>query len=410
MLTQLIKIQILFTSTVLAGYGSYQTPWYDKPRIFSDFNPDRICQHKFWPYSNLKQTSEFINSVNCSSSSYASETEVSAFLISENIATEIQDLDPEIINLLTKAIQRFNYFRQSYLDRMYQIPSKQAIKITEKQIFLKSLKYPTITNFSDCFDKADCERFKFEVTENTLDLEIGSVFGAFHVLTNLLQDLDLCLSDKKFVYEDQPYFQHRGLLVDTARHFHPIKSLKRLMAGMAFNKLNIFHWHFADDQVNTILPAMHEFNARNLNKITYGTDKFVPFEANKYSKDNVFEILEFARIRGIAVVPEVDTPGHTQSWNRVNPELSQTCHDPNGMVAENDGPLSIFKDATVDFVENLINSTYFELFENSKFMHLGMDEVRYECWNSSVPALNYLESKGFTDFKQMEEEYSPWKF
>jgi hypothetical protein len=38
---------------------------------------------------------------------------------------------------------------------------------------------------------------------------------------------------------DTPRYNHRGLLIDTARHFEPIAALKRLIDGMTYAKMNV---------------------------------------------------------------------------------------------------------------------------------------------------------------------------
>ena len=75
------------------------------------------------------------------------------------------------------------------------------------------------------------------------------------------------------------------------------------------------------------------------------------------------------------------------------------------MVADWDGPLKIYQPETLNFVEKVVDEIYQTYFKTSDLIHLGMDEVRYECWNSSVEARNYLIEKNYTTFTQLEEEY-----
>jgi hexosaminidase len=43
--------------------------------------------------------------------------------------------------------------------------------------------------------------------------------------------------------EDKPAYVHRGLLVDTARNFITVPTIKQIISAMSYDKLNVFHWH-----------------------------------------------------------------------------------------------------------------------------------------------------------------------
>ena len=40
----------------------------------------------------------------------------------------------------------------------------------------------------------------------------------------------------------------RGMVMDVSRHFYNVDAIKELLDLMAFYKLNVFHWHLADNE------------------------------------------------------------------------------------------------------------------------------------------------------------------
>lgn len=121
---------------------------------------------------------------------------------------------------------------------------------------------------------------------------------------------------------DKPRMPHRGLLLDTSRHFIPVDDILLILDGMSYNKLNVFHWHIVDD--NSFPYESSAFPKLSLKGSYHPT--------MVYSAYNIRKIIEYARIRGIRVIPEFDTPAHTTSWGQGHPELLTQCY---GRLATN---------------------------------------------------------------------------
>jgi len=44
-------------------------------------------------------------------------------------------------------------------------------------------------------------------------------------------------------------FQHRELLIDTARHFLPVATVKTVIAALPLVKINVLHWHMVREHI-----------------------------------------------------------------------------------------------------------------------------------------------------------------
>lgn len=98
---------------------------------------------------------------------------------------------------------------------------------------------------------------------------------------------------------DEPLYRHRGILLDTSRHYYGVPDLLRLIKAMSMNKLNVFHWHITDSQsFPLVLPSELELARKG----AYGEEMI-------YSQEDVRKVVEFGIDHGVRVVPEIDMPG-----------------------------------------------------------------------------------------------------
>lgn len=174
---------------------------------------------------------------------------------------------------------------------------------------------------------------------------------------------------------DAPRFAHRGLLVDTSRHFEPIPVLKQIVESMAYTKLNVLHWHIVDLQSFPIeTPSFPEL----------WRGAYTP--AERYTLDDARDLVEYARQRGVMVMPELDVPGHAESWGRGYPQLwpSDNCTM----------PLDPSSNFTFDVIRGVL-SDFKEVFP-FRFVHLGGDEVDTNCWTAVPHIGEWLEATNQT--------------
>ncbi len=232
------------------------------------------------------------------------------------------------------------------------------------------------------------ESYTFVVSEKQAKLQAPTVVGALRGLETFLQLIE---GDRNGYYlpqvriEDKPRFPWRGLLIDSARHFQPVDVLKRNLDGMAAVKLNVLHWHLTEDQGFRIEslkhPKLHQMGSDGL----------------YYTQAQAREIIEYARDRGIRVVPEFDMPGHVTSWLVGYPELASLPGP--YQIERQPGIMEPALDPTREEVYKFLDIFLGEmaaLFPDA-YMHIGGDENEGKHWDRNPKIQEFMKQKGFKD-------------
>ena len=252
------------------------------------------------------------------------------------------------------------------------------------------------------------EGYRIDISARRAQLSAGDDAGLFYGLQTLLQLADERGNLPCVSIEDHPRYRYRGLHLDVCRHFFPVRFIKHYLDWMASCKLNTFHWHLTDDQGWRIeikrYPRLTEIGGyRTRTQIGGFHEDPITYEQGRYggyyTQDEIREVVAYAAKRHIAVIPEIEMPGHATAALAAYPELA--CgHGPKSF--ETSGRWGVLddvfcpgKEQTFEFLEGVLDEVL-ELFP-SKLIHLGGDECPRVRWKECPDCRARMEDEGIED-------------
>lgn len=235
------------------------------------------------------------------------------------------------------------------------------------------------------------EGYRLRVDENRVTVEAATEKGVIHALTTLF----LRLEDGRIsccCLEDAPKYPHRGLSLDCVRHFFPIREVEKVLEQMALVKMNVLHFHLSDDQGWRIeslrFPELHRQSGAY------------------YTRRELKDLVEFARLRGISIIPEIDLPGHTTAILSAYPELGCTGKRP--FLAGESGIYTTIlcagNEAVYRFLEELLPEVM-ELFPDERF-HIGGDEAPKTQWSRCPQCRQRLKTLDAENFETLQADFT----
>lgn len=268
------------------------------------------------------------------------------------------------------------------------------------------------------------EGYRLSVTHIGIKIKANQPAGLFYGVQTLLQLLPSQIESKVLVkninwvvpiveIQDFPKLGWRGLMFDVARHFFTKDEVKQYIDAMSKYKYNVLHLHLTDDEGWRIeikgYPKLTEIGAWNVKREGEFGD-FIPPLANEprnyggfYTQEDIKELVRYAKVRFIEIMPEVDVPGHSLAAIASYPELSCTPDAVNYKVRSGekimdwsggappkallDNTLCPANELAYSFMDSVISqlATLFPF----EYIHLGGDEAPINFWqkNEQIKAL-----------------------
>ena len=267
------------------------------------------------------------------------------------------------------------------------------------------------------------EGYLLKVQKNNINIKTNSKVGIIYGIQSLLQTLPAIRTNEKLEIPclsitDYPRFKYRGMHLDVSRHFFGPEFIKEYIDLIAAYKMNIFHWHLVDDQGWRIeikkYPNLTATGAWRVDhtSIVWGSrpqakEDEVANYGGYYTQEQIKEIIQYAAIRNVTIIPEIEMPGHVASAIASYPQLSCTQQFQLPLTGGNyTGMASNYcagNDSVFTFLENVLDEVV-QLFP-STYIHIGGDEVDKDSWKKCNKCQARINKVGLKNEEELQSYF-----
>lgn len=225
--------------------------------------------------------------------------------------------------------------------------------------------------------------------------------GILYALSSLIQIFTVqnnSLYAEPMSIEDYPDKEHRAIMIDLGRHWHPFNKLLKFVDICFLYKIKYLNLHFVDNNLYT-LPS------RKYPRLSS--------EGKHYTFSQVEELNRYAKERGIIIVPEYECPGHASVFNRAYPEIfaNEAEGDFGDVIITECGGQIGSKDIICAGSEKCTRATFellkeiCDMFPDSPYIHIGGDEAPVSVWDYCASCKKYMKENGISSSQELYGEY-----
>lgn len=213
------------------------------------------------------------------------------------------------------------------------------------------------------------EAYTLDIDTDKVTVKAADLLGAHNAASTLVQimkrDGDGISLPMGSIF-DKPECSWRGVMLDLARNWHDISVVHEYVDMCRFYKVKYFHIHFCDDQSFTLpVKSFPE----------------LPTRGRSYTEQQIKGLIEYAKLRGVEIIPELDVPGHATPITTKYPE----CFGNHKIICQSQ--------RSMESIRTLFGEIC-EMFKDSEYVHIGGDEVDILKWTECPDCMEAYRKKG----------------
>lgn len=253
------------------------------------------------------------------------------------------------------------------------------------------------------------EGYSLSVDKKSIRISGADEAGVFYGLQTLLQLLpeevyrNRLAGQIKWVVPgvqivDHPERPWRGMMLDVARYFYDKEFVKKFIDMMAMYKLNKLQFHLIDDSGWRLEIKKY----LRLTEVGAWAGPDSRRLGGYYTQDDIREILEYARLRQVEVIPEIEFPAHMLSAVVAYPWLGCTGkqHEVPDQHFISRDLLCVGKESSYQFLKDVLDETV-ALFP-SQYINIGGDEAVYTNWEQCPRCQEVMKREGLSKASELQ--------
>lgn len=282
----------------------------------------------------------------------------------------------------------------------------------------KSAKHGDIELIID--DYLEAEEYRLIVSEEGVAIRGGDYGGLFNGVMTLLQLLPANVYNGGLTgsaevvcceISDSPRYEHRGFMLDVCRTWMDKEAVMNFIDLLAYHKINSLRLHLTDDEAWRLEIKSHPELAEvggfrgGDSPIWPRYGKWNEKWGGYYTQEDMREIIAYAAVRNIEVIPEIDLPGHSLCMATMHPEIlcDYTRTNSASYGYDTRSAFCASREENYELLADILGEVC-ELFP-AEHIHIGGDEVDMSQWKRCPRCQALMRDNNMTNTAELQQYF-----